>query len=54
MIADDQTNRQIGAGLRLAERTVNNYVSTILSRIEVARRADAGTYLARRTTTPGA
>ncbi len=53
MIADGQTNREIGAGLNLAEKTVKNYVSTILSKLEVARRAEAAAYLARRTTLPG-
>jgi two-component system response regulator DevR len=53
MIADGQTNREIGAGLKLAEKTVKNYVSTILSKLEVARRAEAAAYLARRTTLPG-
>ena len=54
MIADGQTNREIGAELMLAETTVKNYVSTILSKLEVARRAEAAAYLARRTTIPGA
>ena len=54
MIADGQTNREIGAELKLAEKTVKNYVSTILSKLEVARRAEAAAYLARRTTIPGA
>ena len=53
MIADGQTNREIGAHLKLAEKTVKNYVSTILSKLEVARRAEAAAYLARKTTTPG-
>ena len=53
MIADGQTNREIGAQLRLAEKTVKNYVSTILSKLEVARRAEAAAYLARKTATPG-
>ena len=54
MIADGQTNREIGATLKLAEKTVKNYVSTILSKLEVARRAEAAAYLARKTATPGA
>ncbi|MEP7104805.1 MAG: response regulator transcription factor [Chloroflexota bacterium] len=54
MIADGKTNRQIGVELKLAEKTVKNYVSTILSKLEVARRAEAAAYLARRTATPGA
>jgi DNA-binding NarL/FixJ family response regulator len=53
MIADGQTNREIGTHLRLAEKTVKNYVSTILSKLEVARRAEAAAYLARKTATPG-
>ena len=53
MIADGQTNREIGAHLKLAEKTVKNYVSTILSKLEVARRAEAAAYLARKTATPG-
>ena len=53
MIADGHTNREIGDSLKLAEKTVKNYVSTILSKLEVARRAEAAAYLARKTTTPG-
>src|SRR6266540_2936775 len=47
--------RAVGAGerLQLAEKTVKNYVSSILSKLEVARRAEAAAYLARHTTTPG-
>jgi two-component system response regulator DevR len=52
-VADGKTNRQIGEDLRLAEKTVKNYVSSILSKLEVARRAEAAAYLARHTTTPG-
>ena len=52
-IADGKTNREIGENLKLAEKTVKNYVSSILSKLEVARRAEAAAYLARHTTTPG-
>ncbi len=52
-IADGKTNREIGEDLKLAEKTVKNYVSSILSKLEVARRAEAAAYLARHTTTPG-
>lgn len=54
MIADGKTNREIGDKLHLAEKTVKNYVTSILSKLEVARRAQAAAYLARHTTTPGA
>jgi two-component system, NarL family, response regulator DevR len=53
LIAEGFTNREIGEKLRLAEKTVKNYVSTILSKLEVARRAEAAAYLARHSATPG-
>jgi two-component system response regulator DevR len=53
LIADGLTNREIGNELNLAEKTIKNYVSSILSKLEVARRAEAAAYLARHTTTPG-
>jgi DNA-binding NarL/FixJ family response regulator len=53
LIADGKTNREVGEELHLAEKTVKNYVSSILSKLEVARRAEAAAYLARHTTTPG-
>jgi DNA-binding NarL/FixJ family response regulator len=52
-VADGKTNREIGDDLHLAEKTVKNYVSSILSKLEVVRRAEAAAYLARHTTTPG-
>jgi DNA-binding NarL/FixJ family response regulator len=54
LVADGKTNKEIGDELDLAEKTVKNYVSSILSKLEVARRAEAAAYLARHTTTPGA
>jgi two-component system, NarL family, response regulator DevR len=53
LVAEGRTNREIGEELGLAEKTVKNYVSSILSKLEVARRAEAAAYLARHTTTPG-
>jgi DNA-binding NarL/FixJ family response regulator len=54
LIAEGRTNREVGEALELAEKTVKNYVSSILSKLEVARRAEAAAYLARHTTLPGA
>jgi two-component system, NarL family, response regulator DevR len=53
LVADGHTNKEIGQQLKLAEKTVKNYVSTILSKLEVARRAEAAAYLARHNTLPG-
>ncbi len=47
LIAAGRTNKEVGAELRLAEKTVKNYVSSILAKLEVARRAEAAAYLAR-------
>ena len=47
LVAEGLTNGQIGAELGLAEKTVKNYVSSILAKLEVARRAEAAAYLAR-------
>ncbi len=44
-IASGLTNREIGEELHLAEKTIKNYVSTILAKLQVARRAEAAAYL---------
>lgn len=46
LIAEGLTNRQIGERIHLAEKTVKNYVSAILSKLRVARRAEAAAYVA--------
>jgi DNA-binding NarL/FixJ family response regulator len=53
LVADGKTNGEIATELGLAEKTVKNYVSSILSKLEVSRRAEAAAYLARKTTPPG-
>lgn len=53
MIAEGRTNAEIGHQLKLAEKTIKNYVSSILAKLEVARRAEAAAYLARRVSPPG-
>jgi len=40
-IAEGKTNREIGAELVLAEKTVKNYVTTILSKLGMQRRTQA-------------
>jgi two-component system response regulator DevR len=41
LIAEGMTNRQIGERLSLAEKTVKNYVSSILSKLGLERRTQA-------------
>ncbi len=47
LIADGKTNRQIADDLYLAEKTVKNYVSNLLSKMGFARRTEAAVYAAR-------
>lgn len=44
LIADGLTNRQIGDRLSLAEKTVKNYVSGLLSKLGMQRRTQAAVY----------
>jgi DNA-binding NarL/FixJ family response regulator len=44
LIADGLTNRQIGAEMFLAEKTVKNYVSSLLHKLGFARRTEAAVY----------
>jgi DNA-binding NarL/FixJ family response regulator len=44
LIAHGLTNREIGEQLHLAEKTIKNYVSTILDKLDVSRRAEAAVY----------
>ena len=41
LIAEGKTNRQIAEELFLAEKTVKNYVSNLLSKLEMSRRSEA-------------
>jgi two-component system, NarL family, response regulator DevR len=44
LIADGLTNRQIGARLFLAEKTVKNYVSSLLAKLGMERRTQAAVF----------
>ena len=44
LIAEGMTNRQIGERLYLAEKTVKNYVSSILSKLGLERRTQAAVF----------
>lgn len=48
LMAEGLTNRQIGEQINLAEKTVKNYVSNVLMKLGLARRAEVAAYMARR------
>jgi two-component system, NarL family, response regulator DevR len=47
LIAEGKTNRQIAGELYLSEHTVKTYVSSLLKKLQLARRAEAAAYIAR-------
>ncbi|HEY5251809.1 MAG TPA: response regulator transcription factor [Acidimicrobiales bacterium] len=47
LISAGRTNREIGAELFLAEKTVKNYVSNLLSKLGMGHRSEAAAYAAR-------
>jgi DNA-binding NarL/FixJ family response regulator len=47
LIGDGLTNRQIGEQMHLAEKTVKNYVSSLLAKLGMERRTQAAAYVAR-------
>ena len=47
-ITDGKTNREIAGEVNLSDKTVKNYVSNILSKLEVNRRSQAAAYMADR------
>jgi DNA-binding NarL/FixJ family response regulator len=47
LIAEGLTNRQIAERIHLAEKTVKNYVSNVLSKLGMERRTQAAVYAAR-------
>jgi len=48
LVAEGMTNRQIGEKVHLAEKTVKNYVSNILMKLDLSRRAEVAAFMARR------
>lgn len=52
LVAEGLTNRQIGERVHLAEKTVKNYVSNILMKLGLARRAEVAAFMAKRRGAP--
>ena len=46
-IGEGMTNRQIGEQMHLAEKTIKNYVSSLLAKLGMQRRTQAAAYVAR-------
>jgi len=44
LIAEGLTNREIGGKLHLAEKTVKNYVSNLLAKLDMQRRTEAAVF----------
>lgn len=49
LIAEGMTNRQIAENMFLAEKTVKNYVSNLLTKLGMSRRSEAAAFAARAT-----
>jgi two-component system, NarL family, response regulator DevR len=53
LVADGMTNKEIAGEIFLSDKTVKNYVSSILAKLNLERRAQAAAYVARLKTHPG-
>jgi DNA-binding NarL/FixJ family response regulator len=47
LVAEGRTNREIAEQMFLAEKTVRNYVSNVLSKLTLRRRAELAAFAAR-------
>ena len=52
LVAEGKTNKEIAAGVYLSDKTVKNYVSSILAKLNLERRAQAAAYVAKLKTHP--
>lgn len=48
LVAEGKTNKEIAAEVFLSDKTVKNYVSSILSKLNLQRRAQAAAFMAKR------
>jgi DNA-binding NarL/FixJ family response regulator len=53
LIAEGKTNKEIAAEIYLSDKTVKNYVSSILTKLNLRRRSEAAAFIARREASPG-
>jgi DNA-binding NarL/FixJ family response regulator len=52
LVADGMTNKEIASEVFLSDKTVKNYVSSILSKLNLQRRTQAAAFVAKRHLTP--
>ncbi len=48
LVAEGKTNKEIAELVRLSDKTIKNYISNILSKLNLSRRSQAAAYFARR------
>ena len=53
LVAEGKTNKEIAADVFLSDKTVKNYVSSILSKLNLERRAQAAAFMAKQRTERG-
>ena len=53
LVAEGMTNKEIAAEVFLSDKTVKNYVSSILSKLNLERRAQAAAFMAKRRSDQG-
>ncbi len=53
LVAEGKTNKEIAADVFLSDKTVKNYVSSILSKLNLERRAQAAAFVAKQRTDRG-
>ena len=54
LIAEGKTNKEIASQVYLSDKTVKNYVSSILNKLNLRRRSEAAAFIARREPPSGA
>lgn len=54
LVADGRTNKEIGVSMGLSEKTVRNYLSNLMDKLGVNRRAEAAAFYARLQVVEGA
>jgi DNA-binding NarL/FixJ family response regulator len=53
LVAEGKTNKEIATEVFLSDKTVKNYVSSILSKLNLQRRAQAAAFVAKHKTYTG-